>query len=258
MERNIDKTAKKRVLTLDILLSKELEYILEAQGYEEGMRLPSERELAQRFGVQRGTVRSALQILLDKGMIQSKVRSGYYVSPRRVDFNLNAYDSRKAVIEQMGKSSYVKLLTYEKIYVTERMAKKTTLQEESQVFRIMRLRYANGSPMAVERTHIRCDLAPNLSEEDVHNKSIYAALRKKHKIYIARSEEKVTAVYANGLESELLKMTRSRPIMRYEGLVYDRKDRLIEYFDDIILKEKVQFISDEVNYTGGKKHIYRG
>lgn len=235
------------MLSLDILISKEIEYMGESQGFQEGDRLPSERTLAEYFGVQRGTIRSALQMLVDKGIILSKERSGYYIAPKRVDFNLNAYDSRKAVIEQMGKSTYVKLLTFEKVNVSEKMARKTTLEEDSPVYRIMRLRYANGAPMAIERTYIRCDLVPNLSEEDVHNKSIYAALRRKNKIYIARSEEKVTAVYANGLESELLNMTRARPILRYEGLVYDRRDRLVEYFDDIILKEKVQFISDEVH-----------
>lgn len=256
MEPHINPIKKKRVLTKDVLLAKEMEYMLESEHYTEGARLPSEREMASAFGVQRGTVRSALQILLDKGMILAKPRAGYFVAPRRVDFNLNAYDSRKSVIEQMGKNTYVKLLTFEKISVSEKMAEKTTLEEDSQVYRIMRLRFASGLPMALERTHIRCDLVPGLTEEDVHNKSIYAALRQKYKIHIARSEEKVTAVYANGLESELLNTTRFRPLMRYEGIVYDSEERLIEYFDDIILKEKVQFISDAV-HGGGKTHMGR-
>lgn len=250
----IEKRKAKRVLTLDVLLAKELEYRMETENYQEGMRLPSERSLAEEFGVQRGTVRSALQILMDKGSIISKERSGYFVAPKRVAFDLNAYGSRKSLIEQMGKPTYVKLLTFEKIYVSEKMAQKTALQEDSQVYRIMRLRFAGSHPMSLERTHIRCDLVPGLREEDVHNKSIYATFRKKYRIYIARSEERVTAVYANGLESELLHTTRLHPVMRYEGLVYDRRNRLIEYFDDIILKEKVQFISDEVKT---KKHMGR-
>lgn len=254
MEQLTENRGKKRVLTLDVLLAKELEYMLETETYREGMRLPSERKLAEAFGVQRGTVRSALQILMDKGILISKERSGYFVAPRRIDFDLNAYGSRKAAIEQMGKSTYVKLLTFEKIYVSEKMAKKTTLQEDSQVYRIMRLRFASGQPMALERTHIRCDLVPGLKEEDVHNKSIYATLGKKYRIHIARSEERVTAAYANGLESELLHTTRLRPVVRYEGLVYDRRNRLIEYFDDIILKEKVQFTNDEIK---AKKHMSR-
>ncbi len=51
-----------RVLTLEVLLSKEIEYMLEAEGYKEKQKLPSERELAEYFGVQRLTIRAALQI----------------------------------------------------------------------------------------------------------------------------------------------------------------------------------------------------
>ncbi len=240
-----ERKRKKRVLTLDVLIAKEIEYRLECGDCGEGTRLPSERSLAESFGVQRGTVRSALQILLNKGILVCRNRSGYYVAPKKITFDLKAYNSRKAIIEKTGQSNYVKLLIFEKIYVSEKMARKSGIAEDSQVYRIMRLRFAGGEPMSLERTYIRCDLAPSLTEEDVHDKSIYAALRRKYNIYISRSEETLTAVYANGLESELLKLRRSRPLMRYEGRVYDRRERLIEYFDDIIVKEKVQFVSNE-------------
>ena len=235
----------KGVLTLDVLLSKEIEYDIQRGKYKEGDRLPSERCLALSFGVQRGTIRNALRILLDKGIIICRERAGYYIAPERVGFNLDSHISTKRVIEQMGKSTFVKLLTFEKIFVSKKMAIKTGLQEDSQVYRIMRLRYTGGVPMSIERSHVRCDMAPNLADEDVHNKSLYEALRKKHQIYMVRSEGKVTAVYANGLESELLNLKVAKPGMRYEALAYDRHDRLIEYFDDIILKDKVQFISDD-------------
>ncbi|MDO4755492.1 MAG: GntR family transcriptional regulator [Parabacteroides sp.] len=235
----------KSVLTLDVLLSKEIEYDIETGKYAEGDRLPSERMLAEEFGVQRDTVRKALKILRDKGVVISRERAGYYVAAERVSFDLDSHISTKRVIEQMGKTTYVKLLTFEKIFVSKKMAAKTGLEEDSQVYRIMRLRYAGGVPMGIERSHVRCDMAPDLTEEDVHNKSLYEALRKKHQIYIVRSEGKITAVYANGLESELLNLKVAKPVMRYEALAYDRHGRLIEYFDDIILKDKVQFISKE-------------
>lgn len=236
---------KKRVLTYDILISKDIEYMIESGEYKEGEKLPAERRLAETYDVQRGTVRAALKLLQEKGLIECKERAGYFVAKKRVELKLDTYNSTKTAIEQIGQSSYVKLLTFEKIYVSKKMAKKTGLEEDSQVYRIMRLRYLDGIPVSLERSHIRCDIAPNLSEEDVHNKSIYASLQRKHKIYMARTEGTVTTVYANGLESELLHQKMLKPMMRYEALAYDIHNRLVEYFDDIILKEKVQFISDE-------------
>lgn len=49
---------------MDIILSKEIKCMIKEEHLEPGDRLPSERILAQRFGVQRMTIRSALQLLL--------------------------------------------------------------------------------------------------------------------------------------------------------------------------------------------------
>ncbi len=236
---------RKNVLTRDDIIAKEIEYAIETGKYAEGDRIPSERNLAEFYGVQKGTVRSALRILKDKGIIVSEERSGNYVAHRRIDFDLDAYNSRKVVIEKMGISTSVKLLTFEKINVSGRMSEETGWEIDTPVFRIMRLRYAAGMPMALERAHIKCELAPGLTEEDVHNKSLYESLAVKYNEHVDWAESKVTAAFANGLESELLNIKVARPVMRYEGLVYDKEGRLLEYFDDIILKEQVQFISND-------------
>jgi len=143
----------------------------------------------------------------------------------------------------MGISTSVRLLTFEKISVTDKMSADTGWPADTQVFRIMRLRYTAGVPMALERAHIKCELAPTLTEDDVNDKSIYASLARKFNEYVDHAESKVTAAFANGLESILLNIKESKPVMRYEGLVYDREGRLLEYFDDIILKDQIQFIS---------------
>ena len=233
----------KRVLTLEVLLSKEIEYLLEAEEYKEKQKLPSERELAEYFDVQRLTIRGALQILVQKGIILSKERFGYFVAPKRVTFTLNQSNSFKMMIEKTGKTSYAKLLEFEKMKLTEQLAQKTLLTEGTEMYRIMRLRYENKSPIALEKSYIVYDLAKDLSEDDVHNKSLYETLKKKYNLTIAHSTHRVGVVYANGLEAELLKVSPSSPLMKYQGLVYEKKGRLLEYFETIMLIEKIEFIS---------------
>jgi len=124
------------------------------------------------------------------------------------------------------------------------------LPESTLVYRIMRLRYADGKPISIERSYIRCEVAEGLTSEDVHNKSIYTSLRNKFGIKINNSNQKVTVVYANELESELLKISRYKPLMRFEGLVYDKRNILVEYFDSIFLMDKVTFLVDERDRRG--------
>jgi GntR family transcriptional regulator len=231
-----------KVLTREVLLSKEIEYLLEAEGYQEKQKLPSERELAESFDAQRVTIRAALQILVQKGILISKERYGYYIAPKRIQITLNHTNSFKMMIERMGFTSYVKLLEFEKIKLTERLAQKTLLAEGTEMFRIMRLRYGNKAPIALEKSYIVCDLAKDLSEEDVHNKSLYDTLKKKYRLSITHSSHKVSVVYANGLEAELLKVSTSEPLIKYQGLVYEKRGRLLEYFETIMICDKIEFI----------------
>lgn len=250
---------RKSILTKDVLISREIEYLIETGMFSEGDKLPSERVLADRFDVQRGTVRNAMRLLIDRGLIEARDRSGYYVAASRIRFDKDQYNSRKSIIEQTGKTAYVKLLSFEKTVLPEKMAEKVSelqlegkvayekLPPDVQVYRIMRLRFVNGEPIGIERTNIRGDLVADLQGEDVHDQSIYQMLNEKYNIKMKRALTRITAVYANGLESELLSVDMKKPVMRYEGIVYDSEGRLIEYFDDILLKEKVEFFSNEVD-----------
>lgn len=49
-----------------------------------GERLPSERDLAERFEVSRMTARQAVTSLVDEGILERRVGSGTYVASRRV------------------------------------------------------------------------------------------------------------------------------------------------------------------------------
>ena len=51
---------RKNLLTMDVILAKEIIYMLKNEGYRPGDRLPSERFLAEHFHVQRPTIRNAL------------------------------------------------------------------------------------------------------------------------------------------------------------------------------------------------------
>lgn len=60
---------RKRILFKDEEISREIERRIREERLKEWDRLPSERQLAEEFGVQRDTVRSALEILIKKGVL---------------------------------------------------------------------------------------------------------------------------------------------------------------------------------------------
>ena len=80
--------------------------LIESGEFPPGSRLPGERDLAERFGVSRVTVREAEIALEAQGWISIRIGSGVYVKPRPVDAqgvlpDVSAFDltAARAVIE---------------------------------------------------------------------------------------------------------------------------------------------------------------
>lgn len=76
-------------------IAAELQREIRAGAYGEAGGLPGEHQLAERFGVARGTVRDALRKLRDLEEIDSRPRRGWFVTgDRRVEFPLRTIDTR--------------------------------------------------------------------------------------------------------------------------------------------------------------------
>lgn len=232
---------RKRILLRDEEISREIEMRIEEERLKEGDRLPSERHIAEAFGVQRNTVRSALEMLLRKGVLIRKPRQGYYVAPRRIEFDLNNFRSIKKAVESIGKENRAILLSFEKVYIDESLAEYTKLPEGALCYLILRLRYFRGKPEAIERSYLIAERVPGLTREDVDNQMVSSVLLKKYGMSRSGMDQRITQVYASDMESELLKVSKNEPLIRYEGLLYDRNKTLIEYFDNVIRTENVEF-----------------
>ena len=94
---------RKRILFRDEEISREIERRISEDRLKEGDKLPSERQLAEKFGVQRDTVRCALSILIKKGVLIKVPRQGYFVASKRIEINLSNFRTIRREVE----SSYV-------------------------------------------------------------------------------------------------------------------------------------------------------
>ncbi|MGB5823513.1 MAG: winged helix-turn-helix domain-containing protein, partial [Proteocatella sp.] len=75
---------RKNLLTLDIIIAKEIEYMLTSESYKPGDKLPSERCFSEMFNVQRQTIRNALSTLIQENIIVSSQRKGYFLAKPRI------------------------------------------------------------------------------------------------------------------------------------------------------------------------------
>src|SRR5689334_712502 len=64
---------------------RQIQAAIRDEGLREGDRLPTERELAETFGVSRSVVREAIKVLAAQGMVESRQGSGLYVRNRPIE-----------------------------------------------------------------------------------------------------------------------------------------------------------------------------
>ena len=234
---------RKNLLTMDVILAKEIKYMLEKEGYQAGDKLPSERLLSEHFNVQRPTIRSALAQLVQEKYIISVERKGYFVAPSRIQIFTRQF-TRNYQPGERGENMVCKLHSFELIHADKHLSSKTLLPENTPVYKIKKVYYDNGVPLNIDCSYTPADLYPNLTPEIAEQKKILQLLVDDMQIEIAKSNQKVTLIYTNEEESNLLEVEPGSPMTKYKGLVYDKQGRLINFFENIMKMNHFAFIRE--------------
>ena len=135
--------------------------------YAYGSRLPTEREFSENFGVNRITVRKALKLLVDEGLLISSQGRGTFVSQPKISSGMDTIQGTSSFLTDMGFAPSSKMLHTLRRKAGYYFAKKLGIPEEDDVYQIIRLRQGDGDPLSLEYTTIPFSLIPNIENYDL-------------------------------------------------------------------------------------------
>ena len=230
---------RKNLLTLDITIAKEIEYILTSENYKPGDKLPSERAFSESFKVNRQTVRNALGILVQEKIIKSEERKGYFVEKPRIIKYTNPFSHD--YYDDISDLCY-KLHSFEVIPADLRLSEKMLLPQSTEIYKITKLVMENTIPVEIETSYIPCDVVTSLSKDELILHSTSKVLKNSLKHDVTNSNQKITLVYTNESESQLLYSDLGTPVMKHKGFVYDNTGKLVIFFENIMRMERFAFI----------------
>jgi len=202
----------------DWLIS-ELKSELKAQNPDSSIE--RERQLADRFGVSRETVRQALSSLQSEGFIYTIHGSGSYVAKRRVTKRLKLMSFSEELINR-GMTPTSKLLTVST--VTNAPGENTPV---GPFLKIERLRLGDEIPMSLEVSYVSAHIAPDLKEKNLAS-SIYEILSKDYGVKIASAEEHISPIVLDANQASLLDAKKGEPAFEIIRIALDIRGREVE------------------------------
>lgn len=186
-----------------------------------GARLPTEAELSQGFGVNRHTIRRAMEELAGRGLVRVEQGRGSFVAEDVVEYPLGSRTRFSEIIRAQSREPTGRILRVEEIQAEGRVAELLKLRRGRGVVAVDRLSMANGRAITLGTHHFPAHRFARLPGLLAENPSITAALAACGVPDYRRQITRITARMPTPEESHQLGQPRTRPILLSEAVNVD-------------------------------------
>jgi GntR family transcriptional regulator len=132
---------------------------------------------------------------------------------------------------------------------TERLAGKLEIAVGEPVFRVVRVRTADGEPMAVERVALPLGRLPGLDASALDQASLWEELERRWDIRVGSAAQKVSSVLPSAEEAELLEIPETQPCFAIEGLTRDVTGAVLEAGRSVYRADRYDVLRHAVRST---------
>ena len=189
---------------------RDLSSALDAGEWAPGDRMPTERELAARYGCSLITVRHALGELVREGRIERTRGRGTFVLQPRIDRDIAGAMSFTEEMQRRGLDPATRVVTSRIETAGESVAAALELRVDAPVAYLERIRMGGGEPLLLEQARLPAERFPGLLAFDFERRSLYDILDERYGTRIVRARETVEPVVLRRREAQLLQLpTRS-------------------------------------------------
>lgn len=218
-------------------IADELRLRITSGAYASGRLVPSEAALSGEFKVSRVTVRRALEILRDEGLVAARQGLGWFVVGETVRQPL----ARLATIEDQMRASGMR---------PERRVLEFAFEEaptevarslgSSHALRVKRLNLAGSEPFAIVTVWCAADLGAHLSRSDVEKSPFYELLE----VPLSGATQTIGADAATPEEARLLEVPSGSPVLRCVRRTADTDGRTVLVSHHVFPAHRTEFVVD--------------
>jgi GntR family transcriptional regulator len=185
-----------------------------------GAALPSERELAEHYGLARMTVRGEIERLTAEGSVYRLHGRGTFVAEPRIA-QAGALTSFTEDMLARGQMPGSAVVSSEIVAADGFLAAALEVKPGDSCFRLDRVRTADGRPMAVEQVYVPLERFEGIDRVDFAGASLFEVLEDRFGIALGDAEQRVVAVAIEADDASLLGVPEGAPGLRFTTVTRD-------------------------------------
>ena len=196
--------------------------------------LPSEKELARRFGVSRGTVRKAIETLVAERILTRVRGKGTYVAPRSTPRMIPLAMCELAELRQLGLFPRLKYISIVQALPPEQVRKALLIdpgrmdRNSPPTWRVARLVEANEKPVYRVISYLRTDQVSEVREANVL-RGLVSVFAEAFGALPTRAFESIGITHATRTTAEMFRIAEGAPVLCVQRVAYLEDGRPVEY-----------------------------
>lgn len=206
-----------------------------------GTLLPSERELCERIGVSRITVKRAYAELHQRQLISRHQGLGTLVqNPNRLDPGMDRLKGFTEEMRLLGLHASSRILE-RKVLRDRSIASIFSQPSDQRLLKLVRVRSGNDVPLSREIAWYDLGVAPALEQAELLGGSVYRTLNETCRVHLTHCEQSVEAVLSTPEENAIFGFSEPAPCLLIKRRTFLNDGRMVEYVEGLFRGDRYTY-----------------
>lgn len=220
---------------------RDLKAALDGSEWQPGDRMPTERELAQRYGCSLITVRHALGELVREGRIERTRGRGTFVLQPRIDRDIAGSMSFAEEMTRRGLDAATRVVTARIEPAGNAVAESLGIGADAPVVYLERVRLGGGEPLILEQARLPAERFPGLLAYDFEHRSLYDILAERYQTRVVRARESVEPMMLRAREARLLDLPTRALALLIDGIAFASDGSAVEAARSFVRGDRTRY-----------------
>ncbi len=191
-------------------------------------KLPSERAYCQQFNSSRVTIKDVLTGLETEGIIYREERRGWFVSPKRIEYNPLSRTHFHHMIDEQQREATTQVLAVITELADVEVASILKIEAQSKtVHRIERLRFVDNRAVLFVENCLIGELFPDILQQDL-SQSLTGIFLQKYGYHTTRSHFDVIPTSASKKVAKALHLAEGQQVLKITRVNYNQQQQLMD------------------------------